>query len=95
MRLHRFHVFLLAERGWRLFPMTKSAAKAREKTRRLAENYMRKTAPAKYHDILIPDFDVGCKVNLLYSRTHTPFFGTTCLFKTNSVVYSIVVTSNL
>lgn len=22
---------------------------------------MKSTAPAKYHDILIPDFDVGCK----------------------------------
>ncbi|KAJ9266930.1 hypothetical protein DTO195F2_865 [Paecilomyces variotii] len=61
MRLHRFHVFLVAENGWRLFPMTKSAARFREKTQRTIENYMRKTAPEKYHDILIPDFDVGCK----------------------------------
>lgn len=64
MRLHRFHVFLVAENGWRLFPMTKSAARFREKTQRTIENYTRKTAPEKYHDILIPDFDVGCKVNL-------------------------------
>ncbi|KAJ9291052.1 hypothetical protein DTO021C3_1268 [Paecilomyces variotii] len=61
MRLHRFHVFLVAENGWRLFPMTKSAARFREKTQRTIENYTRKTAPEKYHDILIPDFDVGCK----------------------------------
>ncbi|KAL2127409.1 hypothetical protein VTI74DRAFT_10801 [Chaetomium olivicolor] len=26
-----------------------------------AEKYMRSAAPAKYHDLLIPDFEVGCK----------------------------------
>ncbi|KAL2823790.1 hypothetical protein BDW59DRAFT_162953 [Aspergillus cavernicola] len=31
------------------------------KRRKQIEAYMRKTAPEKYHDILIPDFEVGCK----------------------------------
>lgn len=62
MRLHRFHIFLLAENEFRLFPMTKAAARLREKRREMVEKYMRDTAPAKYHDLLIPDFDVGCKV---------------------------------
>lgn len=61
MRLHRFHIFLIAENDFRLFPMTKGAAKLRQKRREKVENYMKSTAPAKYHDILIPDFDVGCK----------------------------------
>ncbi|KAJ5115850.1 flavoprotein [Penicillium angulare] len=61
MKLHRFHIFLLAENDFRLFPMTKGAAKLREKYRKRVEKYMRETAPAKYHDLLIPDFDIGCK----------------------------------
>jgi hypothetical protein len=61
-QLHRFAIYLGAEEDWQLFPMTKSAAKYRQKRRKQIEAYMRKTAPAKYHDILIPDFEVGCKV---------------------------------
>ncbi|CAI7628562.1 unnamed protein product [Penicillium manginii] len=61
MRLHRLHIFLIAERDLRLFPMTKAAGKLRLQRRKRVEKYMRQTAPAKYHDTLIPDFDVGCK----------------------------------
>ncbi|XHG03123.1 hypothetical protein AWENTII_006444 [Aspergillus wentii] len=61
MRLHRFQVFLMAENDFRLFPMTKAAAKLRQARRETVDMYMRETAPAKYHDILIPDFEVGCK----------------------------------
>lgn len=61
MRLHRLHIFLIAERDLRLFPMTEAAAELRLKRRQKVEKYMRETAPAKYHDTLIPDFDVGCK----------------------------------
>ncbi|KUL81708.1 hypothetical protein ZTR_09511 [Talaromyces verruculosus] len=61
MKLHRFHIFLLAEKEFRLFLMTKAAALLRKKTQQAAEKYMRDTAPAKYHQILIPDFDIGCK----------------------------------
>jgi cation diffusion facilitator CzcD-associated flavoprotein CzcO len=64
MRLHRFHIFLVAENDFRLFPMTKSAAKLRERRRKQVETYMRQAGPEKYHDLLIPDFDVGCKVGL-------------------------------
>ncbi|KAK5790837.1 hypothetical protein VI817_008124 [Penicillium citrinum] len=61
MRMHRFHIFLMAENDFRLFPMTDSAARLREKRRKHVEKYMRDTAPEKYYDLLIPDFDVGCK----------------------------------
>ena len=62
MQLHRFHLFLMAESDFRLFPMTKAAARLREQRRKNSEQYMRETAPTKYHDILIPDTEVGCKV---------------------------------
>ncbi|PWY68600.1 putative monooxygenase [Aspergillus heteromorphus CBS 117.55] len=61
LKLHRFQIFLVAENSIRLFPMTKAAARLREQWRKKVESYMRATAPAKYHDILIPDFEVGCK----------------------------------
>lgn len=64
MRLHRFYIFLIAENEFRLFPMTKDAAKLREKRRKQGEMYMRRAGPEKYHDLLIPDFDVGCKVGI-------------------------------
>ncbi|KAE8370649.1 hypothetical protein BDV27DRAFT_167514 [Aspergillus caelatus] len=61
MKLHRLHIFLVAENDFRLFPMTKGAARLREKRRTQVEKYMREASPQKYHDLLIPDFDVGCK----------------------------------
>ncbi|KAJ8122672.1 hypothetical protein ONZ43_g1187 [Nemania bipapillata] len=61
MQLFRFAVFLIAESELRGLPMTKAAARYRQQRRVVSETYMRKTAPEKYHDILIPDFEVGCK----------------------------------
>lgn len=65
MKLHRLHIFLLAEKEFLLFPMTKAAARLRAKRQQAAEKYMRDTAPAKYHQALIPDFDIGCKVRII------------------------------
>lgn len=61
LRLHRLQVFLWAEWDFQLFPMTEKAAKMRQARRKDVERYMKSTAPQKYHDMLIPDFDVGCK----------------------------------
>jgi len=61
LRLHRLQIFLWAEWDFQLFPMTERAAKMRNTRRENVERYMKTTAPAKYHDLLIPDFDVGCK----------------------------------
>lgn len=63
-QLHRFRIFLIAENEFRLFPLTKAGARFREKRQRAAEKYMRDTAPAKYHDILVPEFEIGCKVRM-------------------------------
>ncbi|KAI1818664.1 FAD/NAD(P)-binding domain-containing protein [Poronia punctata] len=59
--LFRLIVFLIAEDDLRGFPMTKAGAEFRAGKRRIAERYMRDTAPEKYHDLLIPSFEVGCK----------------------------------
>jgi hypothetical protein len=64
MQLHRFAVFAVAESDLSLFYMTKAGARARETRRKRVVKYMKETAPAKYHDLLIPDFDVGCKVSV-------------------------------
>ncbi|KNG85559.1 dimethylaniline monooxygenase [Aspergillus nomiae NRRL 13137] len=61
MKLHRFHIFLIAESDFSMFRMTKFAAQKRETRKHAAEKYIRQTAPSKYHDLLIPDFDYGCK----------------------------------
>ena len=61
MKLQRLIIYLAAENELKGFPMTSSAARFRQKRRVEAEKYMRSRAPAKYHDILIPDFEVGCK----------------------------------
>lgn len=61
MGLQRLLVFLAAEYNLRGFPMTEAARRFRAAQRVKAERYMRSTAPEKYHDLLIPDFEVGCK----------------------------------
>ncbi|OIW22691.1 FAD/NAD(P)-binding domain-containing protein [Coniochaeta ligniaria NRRL 30616] len=61
MLLQRFIVFNRAEQAFRDFYMTDAGAKFRAKKRAQIERYMRSKAPEKYHDILIPDFEIGCK----------------------------------
>lgn len=61
MLLQRFIVFNASERAFRGFYMTEAGAKYRAKRRAQIEQYMRSTAPEKYHDLLIPDFEIGCK----------------------------------
>ncbi|PGG97824.1 hypothetical protein GX51_07136 [Blastomyces parvus] len=61
MLTYRFLLFLAFESSWPDFKMTKKGAERRKKKRAIAERYVRKNAPAKYHDLLIPDFEVGCK----------------------------------
>ncbi|WKT51481.1 FAD/NAD(P)-binding domain superfamily [Fusarium oxysporum f. sp. vasinfectum] len=60
-RLLRVLVFLETERQYKLFEMTEAGARVRAKFRETALTYMKKTAPVKYHDLLIPDFEFGCK----------------------------------
>ncbi|RPB05578.1 FAD/NAD(P)-binding domain-containing protein [Choiromyces venosus 120613-1] len=75
-RLHRFLIFLAIEESFRLFGNSESSKKYRGKRRPVLERYMREASPEKYHDILIPDFEVGCKRRVLdadYLKTlHKP-----------------------
>ncbi|EGW35359.1 uncharacterized protein SPAPADRAFT_48360 [Spathaspora passalidarum NRRL Y-27907] len=69
--LVRWLVVLVAESR---FPMYKGdgllARIVRYINTRSAVNYM-KTAPAKYHDILIPDFKIGCK-RIIFDYNYIP-----------------------
>lgn len=57
----RFNVFLLLEYEWKSFGGDKKAAAFRKQREAASASYMRKKAPEKYHDMLIPDFPIGCK----------------------------------
>lgn len=61
MLLQRFIVFLAAEYEFRGFTMTAAAARFRMARGERAKRYVRSVAPEKYHNLLIPDFEVGCK----------------------------------
>lgn len=43
------------------YPLTPGGQKFRDWQRETITKYMKSTAPEKYHDLLIPDFEVGCK----------------------------------
>lgn len=60
MRLFRSILFLYLES---YFPTFKRVAgkKTREQRMKTQTAYLRKTAPEKYHDILIPQTELGCK----------------------------------
>lgn len=53
------------ESQFKMFRMTDGANVSRKNVQAIAEDYMRKAAPEKYHNILIPDFELGCKVGAL------------------------------
>ncbi|KAK4664119.1 uncharacterized protein QC763_0082600 [Podospora pseudopauciseta] len=59
--LQRFIVYHLAEADWAGFTLTPSAASFRSRRRKMAEKYMKTTAPQKYHPLLVPEFEIGCK----------------------------------
>ncbi|KAA8900492.1 dimethylaniline monooxygenase [Sphaerosporella brunnea] len=64
-RLHRFAVFLAAEWDYRLQGASKYSAKQRAAKMKEVEAYMRSKAPARFHDLLIPDFQIGCKRRIM------------------------------
>ncbi|EGX96129.1 dimethylaniline monooxygenase, putative [Cordyceps militaris CM01] len=57
----RLTIWLALENSWRAFYLTKTAARLRKSSEATARAYMKELAPAKYHDMLIPDFPIGCK----------------------------------
>lgn len=61
MALVRFVVFCAAEHDLRGFFMTKAGARYRARREAQTASYMRKMAPEKYHGLLVPEFELGCK----------------------------------
>lgn len=61
LSLLRLLVFTIAESAFPAFQMDKAGTRNRQRRQAKVERYMRKAAPAEYHDLLIPDFQFGCK----------------------------------
>ncbi|KAG6039002.1 hypothetical protein E4U41_003357 [Claviceps citrina] len=61
LRTARFLLFLSAENSMRGFFMTKAGERFRKYGEESAIQYTKDNAPAKFHDLLIPDFPIGCK----------------------------------
>lgn len=59
--LERFIIFVSAENNLRGFYMAKLSAWFRRGQRAESVDYIKATAPEKYHSLLIPDFEVNCK----------------------------------
>jgi cation diffusion facilitator CzcD-associated flavoprotein CzcO len=57
----RFAIACLAEYDWRLFGSEDYHEKERHKVEVELLAHMKKTVPKKYHEILTPDYGVGCK----------------------------------
>ncbi|KAI9735265.1 MAG: hypothetical protein M1834_001855 [Cirrosporium novae-zelandiae] len=57
----RLKVFLGTEADWELFGGEERHEKARKKLEAELLKHMKRTVPEKYHEILTPDYSVGCK----------------------------------
>lgn len=57
----RYLVFSIMERARKGMEMSEKGQAFRDGMRQRAEKYMRDTAPPEYLDMLIPDFEVGCR----------------------------------
>ena len=60
-QLHRLAIFLIAEYDYRLQGSSQYSVRQRAAKMKSVEAYMRRKAPKEYHDILIPDFQIGCR----------------------------------
>ncbi|KAK3378768.1 hypothetical protein B0T24DRAFT_521295 [Lasiosphaeria ovina] len=60
-RLQRLVVAAAAEVEFLAFRGTAAADRLNKRRRARAERYIRRTAPAEYHELLVPDFKIGCK----------------------------------
>lgn len=61
-RLYRFYIWKRTDALHHLYATeSEASARAREQATAEARDYMTKTAPEKYHDVLIPKFPLGCK----------------------------------
>lgn len=61
MRFVRYVIYSAAEEAFVGVYLDEKGDKFRKGKRKFLESYMRRKAPEKYHDMLIPDFEYGCK----------------------------------
>lgn len=61
MRLHRWSIFWGIDRQSYSYRGTDAGVKRRLEEEEIARQYIHAKAPKKYHDILTPDFELGCK----------------------------------
>lgn len=61
LKFMRLAIFLLGEYHFRGFYMTKTGEAFRKHHQADAKKYMKDAAPKKYHDLLIPEYAIGCK----------------------------------
>ena len=58
----RFMVFLVFESDWGMFKMNKAGARRRRAAEEASKKYILSTAPQRYHEILVPNYEIGCNV---------------------------------
>lgn len=61
MRLHRWNIFWDIDKQSYTYRGTKAGVEQRLKEEETARRYIFEQAPKKYHDILVPTFELGCK----------------------------------
>lgn len=81
MRLYRFYIYYQMESGFSGF-YTDSGRKIRDDLTKAQSDYMRRTAPAEYHDALTPEIELGCKRKVM----DTDYFA--CLHRENMELVS-------
>lgn len=87
--LLRLLAFLFAEEMLTGFTMDKKGAAWRKRTKEVALRYIRETAPEKYHDMLIPDFEVGCK-RRIFDPGYLPSLNSENLTLTNDPILEVL-----
>lgn len=60
--LLRLYIYWRAENFQNFLDFTESGAQIRETWERVSKRYILSAAPEKYHSILIPKYELGCKV---------------------------------
>ncbi|KKA25636.1 Uncharacterized protein T310_0365 [Rasamsonia emersonii CBS 393.64] len=69
LRLVRFYVFCFVEHTWfQLFANNSYTNKVRPAVERQYLEFMRKLTPPQYHDMLTPNYQIGCKRRIIGGR---------------------------
>jgi cation diffusion facilitator CzcD-associated flavoprotein CzcO len=95
-QLLRFYIFCSAEQTFkRTFPDTEYTKKHREIYEKQMIQHLHKTVPEKYHEILTPDYGIGCKRRIFDKRwfksLHDPKIELTTQPMTRVTVRGVVI----